>query len=175
VSTGPDRPASIITFKVDSDGNVQGSASNLVADLGVAVLEMGEMTWSNEGFGASDAKFTLNGPLGLSGNVDQVNIGADGLSFGNADMSVQLPEFAFGDYSFANNMVKLSAVNAAEGMQYIATIDTMMNAGAGQSNPLRITLAPGVSPDQMAAMGQVNGLALNIGGVTVVLEGLMPQ
>jgi hypothetical protein len=44
-----------------------------------------------------------------------------------------------------------------------------------QERPLRLVLTPSASPEAVAKMGSVNGLMVNLNGVTVLFEGLTPQ
>jgi hypothetical protein len=171
-------PAALVTFTLGSDGSLKGTAQNLSLDLGVAVLALGDATLSNEGLTAANASFTVPALFGLSGKIDTASITAEGLSFGTAELSVALPDLSFGDYGFAKNTAKLTASTTADGPMYLVSIETTMVsniAGTMQERPLRLVLTPSASPEAVAKMGSVNGLMVNLNGVTVLFEGLTPQ
>jgi hypothetical protein len=171
-------PASLVTFTLGSDGQLKGTAKNLSLDLGVAQLALGDATLSFEGLTAANASFTVPALFGLSGKVDTASITAEGLSFGTAELSVALPDLSLGDYGFAHNSAKLTASTTAEGPMYMVSIETTMVsnvAGTVQERPLRLVLTPSASPEAVAKMGSVNGLMVNLNGVTVLFEGLTPQ
>jgi len=168
--------ATVVTFKLSRDGELMGSLNGLSLDLGGgAMLELGETTLSSTGLSTSKAMFSLPAELGgLSGQVDNVSITAEGLSFGTATMRVPLPDLELGVATLSNNVAVLTAKSGAEGADMLVTIETSMSVpgvdGQMQAKQVRLYLSP--TAGELAQTISPNGLVMNINGVLVGVEGL---
>lgn len=172
--------ATAITFMMSNDGTIAGEVNGLKLNLGGAVLELGATKIGNEGLTSDAATVTVPPELGgMTAMVDQVAIGANGLSFGSAGLNIALPDMVLGDgLSFANNTAKLSLVEA--GQKFALDVSSTLVAGT-DSEP--ITFAMTANPDGSVELnGSMGGLMLDLGGilfglknVVITTEGVMAE
>ncbi len=172
--------ATAVTFVMSKDGDITGEVNGLKLNLGGAVLELGATKLGSAGLTSESAAITVPPELGgLSAAVDQVVIGADGLSFGSAGLNVILPDIVLGEgLSLANNMAKLSVVDS--GQRFAFDVSSTLVAGT-DSEP--ITFAMSANPDGSVALkGTAGALSLDLGGIVFGLnnvevtgEGLMAK
>ncbi len=160
--------ATAITFMMSNDGAITGAVDGLKLNLGGAVLELGAVKLGSEGLTSESAMITVPPELGgLSAAVDQVVIGADGLSFGSAGLNVTLPDMMLGDgLGFVNNMAKVSLVEG--GQKFALNVNSTLVAGT-DSEP--VTFAMTANPDGSVEMnGSMGGLTLDLGGVLIGMK-----
>lgn len=157
-----------ITFMMSNDGAISGEVSGLTLNLGGAVLELGAAKLGSDGLTSESASITVPPELGgLSAMVDQVVIGADGLSFGSAGLNVTLPDIVLGEgLSLANNMAKLSVVDS--GRKFALNVNSTLVAGT-DSEPIAFAMT--ANPDGSVALkGTAGALSLDLGGIVFGLK-----
>ncbi len=160
--------ATAITFMMSEDGAITGDVNGLKLNLGGAVLELGPTKLGSEGLTSESAMITTPPELGgLSAMVDQVVIGADGLSFGSAGLNVTLPDMVLGEgLALANNTAKLSVVDS--GQKFALDVNSTLVAGT-DSEP--VTFAMTANPDGSVALkGTAGALSLDLGGIVFGLK-----
>lgn len=172
--------ATAIKFMMANDGTIAGEVNGLKLNLGGAVLELGAVKLGNDGLTSDSAMITVPPELGgMTAMVDQVTIGANGLSFGSAGFNIALPDMMLGEgLGLANNMAKLSVVES--GQKFALDVNSTLVAGT-DSEP--ITFAMTANPDGSVELnGSMGGLTLDLGGilfglknVVVTTEGLMAE
>ena len=163
--------ATAVTFMLSEDGAITGEVDPFKLNLGGAVLELGAVKLGNEGLTSESAMITVPPELGgMSAMVDQVAIGADGLSFGSAGLNVAMPDMMLGDgLGFVNNMAKVSLVES--GQKFALDVSSTLVAGT-DSEP--VTFAMTANPDGSVELnGSMGGLNLDLGGVLIGMKNVV--
>lgn len=163
--------ATAITFMMSKDGAISGEVNGLKLNLGGAALELGAVKLGSEGLTSESARITVPPELGgLSAMVDQVVIGADGLSFGSAGLNVALPDMVLGEgLALTNNQAMLSVVES--GQKFALNVNSTLLAGT-DSEP--ISFAMTANPDGSVELnGSAGALSLDLGGIVFGLKNVV--
>lgn len=160
--------ATAVTFMLSEDGAITGEVDPFKLNLGGAVLELGAVKLSSEGLTSESAMITVPPELGgLSAMVDQVVIGADGLSFGSGNLNVVLPDLVLGEgLTLSNNQAVLSVVES--GQKFALNVNSTLVAGT-DSAPVAFAIT--ANPDGSVELkGSAGALSLDLGGIVFGLN-----
>ena len=163
-----------LTFAIVSNGNLEATISALTLNLAGTSLTLNNVGVSNAGLSAANA--TLQLPAGLGGattTVSEVLVTSDGLTFGEANISVTLPDFSFGSHvSFTQNEAELSLTDG--GSRYLLTADPLLGINLpdnAQQQSVHFTLARGEGGGYDLS-GTISGLTLSVAGLTLDMNGI---